>query len=124
MKGINLAKNDPSRLDDESLETAFTDAFQKIVSKPENKLTIEDFECKVERTSAGRDVAIQITIFSMAGGTPRSVLHNKKTGKIASQIANVPVDVEGTQVVFALKDSAELNSNDYILFYNPAAKGT
>ena len=117
-----IATFDISRFDDEKIEDLFTESFRTVSDKYENKLTISEFETKVVRTVGSRALGVEVRVYGLADVTSRHQIHNKKTGHAASPLKSVTVNVPNKgQAKFILESSADLNTNDYVLFYKLVA---
>lgn len=106
-----------SSIENEKLESVFDESFRENL-KNNQKIQIDEFECLVEKDLMNGKTKVKVTIYGMAGTTPRKDYHDKKTGKIISGAEKVVVKMNGADVGnFIFEDSFDLNTNDYVVYY-------
>ena len=106
---------------DERLEDLFTQTFGEIVSDIDNDITIDEFECKADKSVDGKDVTIDLRVTGTAGATTQDEICKKEGGKISD--VKKPLDVikvtldDDSVAEFKLVDCKNLTPTDYLLVY-------
>ena len=115
MSKINKKKED-SVLDipSEKLEDMFAVAFKEAISNSKGAVSMDEFECIVEKDLAAGIVNVKVTVYGLAGTTSKPSFHDKRNdGKIAKGFGNIKVG----DYSFKFENSFDLNTNDYVLTY-------
>ena len=107
-------------LDASEIEDIFEEAFTKAVNSRENEINIESFEVTASKENLGKDAVVEVTVFGMAGSTTRTQFQDRKTKKIIKGGEEIVAELGSGRkgkAIFKLDHIADLNTNDYRLYY-------
>jgi len=109
----SVTKNSVLDIESEKIEEMFTESFKEAVTGSNGKVVIDEVECAVEKDLAADVVTVKVTVYGMAGTTPKLQMFDKKTDKIAKGFKKIKV----AGYSFKLDNCFDLNTNDYVLIY-------
>lgn len=106
-------------LDADEIAEHFEKAFQAVADDRGNKIEVASFDVTAAKENVGKDVLVEVTIYGMAGTTTRNEFQNPKTKKTITggDSVTVPLGYRDGEAVFELVRVADINTNDYRLFY-------
>lgn len=113
-------KSNAIDLDSSEIEEIFEAAFQKVVDDPKNNIEVGQFDVSATKENLGKDVTVEVTIYGLAGSTTRTQFQDRKTKKIIKGGERIETPLGSARegkAVFKLDSVADLNTNDYRLFY-------
>lgn len=113
-------KSKAIELDSAEVEEIFQDAFQSVIDDPKNKIEIGQFDVAATKENLGKDLMIEVTVYGLAGTTTRTEFQDRKTKKIIKGGETVETTLGSARdgkAVFKLDHVADLNTNDYRLYY-------
>ena len=97
----------------EKMEDMFTVAFKEALNDSRGSVSMDELECTVEKDLTAKTVSAKITVYGLAGTTPKHKFHDKKANKVADGFKKIKVG----DYSFKFDSSFELNTNDYVLVY-------
>jgi predicted Zn-dependent protease len=111
----NIVKMDISKMSDEELADAFTEAFEEQVASYNN---ISQFEVEFVRETRDKSVTAEVSIYGMAGSP---TLDNFKQAKVKNaSIVTMKKEGRGTlKMRLVPAATITLNTNDYLVVYKP-----
>lgn len=116
------AKSKIAKLSDETLAGMFSTAFKGAVGDKDSKVIIPNVECSVKRKAADPRPVVEVSIFEMAGTTPKDKVCTKdKSGVlnvVAKNLAKIQVELhDGSKAIFRLNDCLNLSATSFMLCY-------
>lgn len=107
-------------LDSAEVEDIFQEAFQKLVDSPKNDIEVGQFDVTATKENLGKDLMVEVTIYGLAGSTTRTQFQDRKTKKTIKGGETIETTLGSSRegkAVFKLDHVADLNTNDYRLYY-------
>ena len=98
----------------EKLEDIFTVAFKKAVFDTNGKVSMDELECIAEKDLAAGIVSVKVTVYGLAGTTPKPGFYDKKADKLLAKGFN---KIKAGDCSFKFDGAFDLNTNDYVLNY-------
>jgi len=109
----SVKKNSVLDIESEKIEDMFTESFKEAVFDSKSDVTMDEIECTADKDLAADLVTVKVTVYGLAGTTPKAKFHDKKLGKIAKGFKKIKVGGYS----FKLDNSFDLNTNDYVIVY-------
>jgi hypothetical protein len=99
--------------ENEKIEEIFATALTKAVNDSNGKIVMDEFECAAEKDLTSEIIRVKVTVYGMAGTTPKHQIHDAKSKHIAKGFSKI--SCEGMN--FKLEESYDLNNSEYVLVY-------